>query len=83
MRHDVYKRIKIFMIHGEKTNFSWLGHRWGVDRHTVKAAYERELVGKTKDRQLMVRPSKLDDFREIYCWLLSYVYLQIYPKTRF
>lgn len=32
---------------------------------TVKATYERELAGKTKDSQPMVHPSKLDGFREI------------------
>lgn len=65
MRHDIYERIKIFMIHGEKLNFSELGRRWNVDRRTVKAAYERELAGKPKNKQSIVRPSKLDGFREI------------------
>lgn len=65
MRHDIYERIKIFMIHGEKPNFSELGRRWNVDRRTVKAAYERELAGKPKNKQSIVRPSKLDGFREI------------------
>ncbi|WP_346703146.1 hypothetical protein [Ligilactobacillus agilis] len=42
MRHDVYERIKIFIIHGEKPNFSELGRRWNVDRHTVRTAYEQK-----------------------------------------
>ena len=64
MRHNVYEKIKIFMIHGKKPNFSELEHRWNVDRRTVKTTYKRELAGITKDRQPM--ESFWSHFKDVY-----------------
>ena len=62
MRKDIYERMKLMKKEEIDSNFSKIGRRFGCDYWTAKKYYESD---NEEDIIKVVRPSKLDPFKDI------------------
>ena len=61
MRTDIFEKVSLFKVENIKPNYNEIARRYDCDPRTVKRYYE----GSAKERRPPVKPSKLDDFKDI------------------
>ncbi|HBY65969.1 MAG TPA: IS21 family transposase, partial [Acholeplasmataceae bacterium] len=61
MRTDIYEKVSLFKMEKIKPNYKEISRRFDCDARTVKRYYE----GGIKERKKQIKPSKLDDYKDV------------------
>ena len=58
---DIYEKVSLFKMEKIKPNYKEISRRFDCDARTVKRYYE----GGIKERKKQIKPSKLDDYKDV------------------